>query len=52
MKRLGEVACRDCGAVDDVVAAPDATDTPDSVAARAALVDDVGAALDRLLRRE
>jgi hypothetical protein len=54
VKRLGEVSCRACGAVAPAAAverpAPSETSGPD--AARAALAQDVAAALDRVLRPE
>jgi hypothetical protein len=48
VKRLGEVSCRGCGAVDRVVAGPGAPESPSSTS-RDDLPADVSAALDRLL---
>jgi hypothetical protein len=51
VKRLGEVLCRSCGAVDRVAGAPGRTSgTPDRAAPRSDLAADVSAAVDRLLR--
>jgi len=62
VKRLGEVSCRACGASGEAAGGPTAADGPQAAdgsdespapsAARAALADDVAAALDRVLRGE
>ena len=56
VKRLGEVTCRDCGAVGDpirVYAAGDQASGPEVTSpGREALQRDVAAALDRLLGRD
>jgi hypothetical protein len=53
VKRLGEVSCRACGAVDSVVAAPGHRSAPAAPpASRDALAADVSAALDRVLRAD
>ena len=49
VKRLGEVSCRGCGAVDRVVAGPGAPERASSES-RDDLAADVSAALDRVLR--
>jgi cytochrome c551/c552 len=48
VKRLGEVGCRGCGAVDSDVAGPGFADP--AYADPSALADEVAAALDRVLR--
>ena len=54
VKRLGEVSCRSCGAVDRTVAGPRAAVQPGTgpPAGGSDLAADVSAALDRLLRGE
>ena len=53
VKRLGEVSCRACGAVDSVAAAQGPRSGPvRSPASRDALAADVSAALDRVLRAD
>jgi len=53
VKRLGEVACRTCGATGEATGAVDAAPAvPPPAAARVALADDVAAALERVLRGE
>jgi len=46
IRRLGQLECLDCGLVSEPEATPDALARPD-----AALADEVGRALDRLLGR-
>jgi hypothetical protein len=56
VKRLGEVSCRACGASGGAVSGPAAGErpvaSPVTSEARAALAEDVAAALDRVLRGE